>query len=189
MLEFNFETWYAKDEKPSEWLVGNLSNLNKVELKTNTKLFLLKGFPRDAPLYIFFNKENECLWVESITKGWLHEGYDNYIQFGSDGAGNPICIDLNDNDSIWILDHDNDFEEIYINQKIDYYAQCLLVYKNFLYDIADKYGDDAWYDGLYKENDIIDLKKSFEQIDKTIFDVYKSYWRLTIDDLLAFMKT
>ena len=64
-----------------------------------------------------------------------------------------------------------------------------MVYKNFLYDIADKYGDDAWYDGLYKENDIIDLKKSFEQIDKTIFDVYKSYWRLTIDDLLAFMKT
>lgn len=189
MLEFNYENWNLKDEIPNEWLVGNLFNLNKFEFKTNTKLFLLKRLPSDAPLYISYSKENDSLWVDSISKLWLREGYDNYIQFGSDGAGNPICIDLNDDDSIWILDHDNNFEAIYINQKIDYYAKCLLVYKNFLCDIADKYGDDAWYDGLYKENDVLDLKQSFEQIDKSIFDVYQSYWRLTIDDLFEYMKS
>ena len=41
------------------------------------------------------------------------DGLNNYLMFGSNGCGDPVCIDLSGQGEIVYLNHDNYFERIY----------------------------------------------------------------------------
>jgi hypothetical protein len=52
----------------------------------------------------------------------------SYLAIGSDGAGNPICIDETTG-AIWLLEHENHFQSSqFVNSNISHLAESLLAY-------------------------------------------------------------
>ena len=51
-----------------------------------------------------------------------------YRTIGSDGAGNPLCIE-DPSGMIWLLDHENWFRSRqFVNSGVQHLAECLLAY-------------------------------------------------------------
>ncbi len=61
-------------------------------------------------------------WVER-EKGRLSK----YLEIGSDGAGNPICLHR-ETGEVWLLDHDDDFYPQFVNSSVSHLRECLLAY-------------------------------------------------------------
>ncbi len=62
---------------------------------------------------------------------FLESDFDKYIVIGSAGNGDEIVIDTKDDDKIKLLDHEDNFSEIFINSSIKAFANSLILYRNF----------------------------------------------------------
>lgn len=86
-----------------------------------------------APCLTFDDAESmPALWdVFGPTDAWLAEDKKrlaNYRMIGSDGAGNPICVDSASGE-IRLLDHEGHFRTTqFVNSGIAQLAECLLSY-------------------------------------------------------------
>jgi len=69
--------------------------------------------------------------VFASQSGWSPEDRQRLAPFpmiGSDGAGNPICLDM-DTGEVLLLDHEDDFRTwTFINSSIKQLSECLLAY-------------------------------------------------------------
>ncbi|MDJ0939750.1 MAG: SUKH-4 family immunity protein [Woeseiaceae bacterium] len=66
----------------------------------------------------------------NLDPGWVSKERDRlsrYLEFGSDGAGNPICLER-DRGSVWLLDHEDDFSAQFVNTSVTQLAESLLAY-------------------------------------------------------------
>lgn len=106
------------------------------------------------------------------------------MDIGSDGGGNPICFDTNDNDKIVLLDHEQAFEKIgVINLNIIELAECLITYKIFISTVQQENGKEAYLNSVFTEKQLTDLKNKFSQINPNIFKE-SDFWRNEISSLL-----
>src|SRR5689334_2776241 len=53
------------------------------------------------------------------------EELDDYLWIGSNGYGDPVCIDLNHDNEVVYLNHDNDFDRVFINTNLETLARSL----------------------------------------------------------------
>lgn len=156
------------------WNEFNKEQLNKTSLSSFTKQFLSDGFPSAAAPSLSFNFEIYNSEYKTIAAYYsehqLNPKTNNYWIFGSDGSGNPICIDANSNDKILLLDHEQGFDPIQsINKNIVELAHCILEYKNFIELINSEFGENGFFDSKFTKTHLIALKKRFELIDINIF--------------------
>jgi hypothetical protein len=158
----------------NEWLEFDFTEIEKAPINNTTKDFLKVGFPRDAAPFLDFewtSYANKFLNIfECYSKINLSIATKNYWILGSDNSGNPICIDVSNNDRIVLLDHEQKFELLdIVNNNIAEFAECLLLYKNFVSQIQAENGEDAYLDQNISDNQISDLKTRFKQVNANIF--------------------
>ena len=113
-----FTNWTKNGDK---LLPLNRQKLDELNLQSFTISYLEVGLPEDAAPYISFVDDSEHLY-NGIAK--LEDQYDfdfehnKYVVIASDGSGNPIVVNIKNNDIIEWLDHDNYFEPSYCNNSL-----------------------------------------------------------------------
>ena len=76
---------------------------------------------RPQPIYECFGSRSD--WTDKDRAR-----LERFLVIGSDGAGNPICLE-NNSGTIVLLDHeDNFFTQQFVNSSIQQLAECLLAY-------------------------------------------------------------
>ncbi len=135
----------------------------------------IQKLPEDAAPFLSFEPTMKSV---SDTYEVKNKELDNFIYIGADGEGNPISINLEDN-QIYFLDHENSFTPYYMNKNIDDLMMFLSLYEKHIENIQEKYGEDAYMDFQYPISEIETLKNDFNKIDKTSTDE-NSFWGSTI---------
>jgi hypothetical protein len=91
------------------------------------------GLPADCEPCLAFEKfvDKRISTVNEVL-GTEEKELDNYLMLGTNGAGDPVCIDLARKNEIVYLDHDQAFERVFINASIVQFARCLMTYQDFI---------------------------------------------------------
>ena len=70
----------------------------------------------------------------------------SYLMIGSDGAGNPICLDESCHGQVVVLDHEDRFKTVmFVNSTIQQLSESLLAYRRLVRDTI-AINEDAYFD-------------------------------------------
>ncbi len=118
-------------------------SLASARLPDATRRFLIEaGLPQSCAPFLCFGEVGEGLprvWdVYAPRPQWRPEekiGLEYYLMIGSEGSGNPICLDER-NGSVVMLDHELLFDPkarekrtVFVNSGIPELAECLLLFE------------------------------------------------------------
>lgn len=111
--------------------------LSDVQLPSDARAFLIEaGLPVDAA---------PCLNFESPASGTLtrvsvvwHQPptFDRYRIIGSNGSGDPICIDDEVSGQVVYLNHDNCFQRVLMASSVIALAECLVQFRDFIAEVG-----------------------------------------------------
>lgn len=123
--------WIDNDEELNLYKPSQLDN---PRLSKPAFDFLVNcGLPNSCAPFLSFD---DCQTIKILTPNEVFnieiEELNDYLWIGSNGSGDPVCIDLNCNNEIVYLNHDNDFERVFINSSLETLSQCLIIYQNFI---------------------------------------------------------
>ncbi|HNL07885.1 MAG TPA: SUKH-4 family immunity protein, partial [Chitinophagales bacterium] len=115
------------------------SQLANAPIDHETFVFLTSwGLPSATAPFVTFTEITQPYFVT------INDFFDisfpklqNYWVFGTNGSGDPICIDTQKKYEIVYLNHDNHYQRIFINNSITQFAFCLIKYRNFIAAIID----------------------------------------------------
>jgi hypothetical protein len=109
------------------------SQLDNPRLSDTTIDFLVNcGLPDScAPMLSFDDCDNATIPTPNQVFNIDIDELNDYLMIGSNGSGDPICIDLNNENEIVYLNHDNDFERVYMNSSVHQLTECVIRYRNF----------------------------------------------------------
>jgi hypothetical protein len=139
--------WYTRSARanwyPDYLERGRLISVAAVneEMTSETTRFLREaGLPQNAAPYLSFDdlarglrRIYEVYGPQADWSAHERERLKPYLILGSDGSGNPICLDLANGDRIVWLDHERRFAITqFINSSVGQLAECLLVYSQML---------------------------------------------------------
>lgn len=114
----------------------NETQLQYPKLLDKTRYALVHyGLPDNCSPYLnFFDYQNKPIPTLSeyfkLGPSWSNEdraALDDYLLIGFNGSGDPICIDLANNNRLVYLNHDSDFQPIFINSSVQQFLECLLL--------------------------------------------------------------
>ena len=160
------------------------SHVDKAKVDDETFLFLTTcGLPSDAAPFLSFGElQEDKLQTPNQVFKIDFDGLNDYLMFGGNGAGDPICIDTTEYNQIVYLNHDNYFERIFINGSILQFAVCLTKYRDFILSLVDKTSDD-FIRRKFTDIEFEKLKRDFKNIDSTSLSD-NSFWAAELDGLL-----
>jgi hypothetical protein len=183
-MKFNKDIWNLTEFE--NWLNSSEENLKKFGLKEKTLIILKEGFPEDAAPFLSFYSKDGFLKLESVSDlfGINEKMFSELIGFGFDGCGNPICIDRKFNERIIILDHEDNFEQIFVNSDIENFAYSLLAYRNLIADVNNRLGDKSFSNYQYSSDDVENFKEKLNCIDSKSQEK-NSFWYGEIETLIA----
>jgi len=102
--------------------------------------------------------------------------------FGSNGSGDPICIDTSQRNEIVYLNHDNYFERIFINKSVLQFAICLIKYQDFFASLINPSPDD-FSKRKFADEEFSNLRREFIDIDRMCL-ADNSFWSAELEGLL-----
>ena len=159
-------------------------NINQARIGQKTFMFLVScGFPLSVAPGIDFPQiaMGSLLSPDKIFQ-ITDESLERYLMLGNNGCGDPVCIDTNENDEIIFLNHDNDFQRFFINSNIEKFAQCLIIYREFIREV-NKEDATNWIERRFQNSQIVQLRNDLKNIDnKCLAD--NTMWTFEIDSLL-----
>lgn len=152
-------------------------------LNTETIQFLKQcGLPSDsAPFLSFNNKNGQPLETVANEYNIDMEELNNYLKIGFNGCGDPVCIDLVKNNEIVYLNHDNDFERVYINKNIEKFVYSLMRFTDFI-AITNSSNSSNFLNGYFDKNEIKKLEVDLYNIDNTCIES-ESMWGIELHHL------
>ena len=192
MNPIEFKLKWNPDNLLNRWWDCDYEEVAKLPVLDETKYWLKEGFPEDAAPFLNFGLrsfEGKFRSIKDCYSSYdfyeLNSNAGNYWIFGSDGGGNPICIDSANNDMILLLDHEDNFSVIAtLNKNIPELAICLLEYKNFVHAVNSELGNGAIIESKFTLQFVNNLKEKFEEINSAMFKT-SSFWRTEIENLLS----
>jgi hypothetical protein len=135
-------------------------------LREDTIHFLrVAGLPDDAAPFLSFSylAEGRLRGVDDVFK--VRENLSRYKAIGFDGNGSPICIDAGQEDQIVCLDHDQDFEAVFVNASVAQLAETLLAYRDFVKEVLAGNGGQADLDETFTDAQFSRLEDQIASID------------------------
>jgi len=141
------------------------------------------GFPADCAPYLRFSevKQNTLQTPNHLYEIDIKE-LETYLIFGGNGSGDPLCIDRSNNDRIVYLNHDNDFEPIFINESILKFATSLIKYRDFVKSLVE-IKQDSIIRRKFSKTEFEELQITFNKIDpKSLIE--NSFWGSELDNLV-----
>lgn len=165
------------------------SRLLVLNLKPRTIDFLTQaGLPVEAAPFLSFsdNSDDKYKGIVRLTEQYdfLEEEFRKWIVIGSCSDGDPIAINVDANDQIDWLDHDNYFESSFFNSSIDAFAECLVICRNFISKVNEENGEAAFIDGNFTDNQFEIFKNDLIKADSKVFSD-NSFWKEELDMYLA----
>jgi hypothetical protein len=145
------------------------SQLKIDKLFTTTKDFLIShGLPDSCPPFLNFYDYNTAP-IPTVNQHFdlNYDDLNEYLVIGFNGCGDPICVDLSNDNSIVYLNHDNDFEVIFMNSTLPQLIDCTLTYYEFV---------------EAERRDYQNLKQQFQLLDYNCVAEY-SHWNFALECL------
>jgi len=139
------------------------------------------GMPSEFQELNFDYLKEESL--QSVNSKWNlnNSDFDKYITIGFNGSGDPIAINLKNQELIY-LNHDNEFEEVFINSDLKKFAQSILIIQGFI-DQITKLNPDSFFETEFSDESLVQLLSELKQLDSRIVDRKNSHWVLTLENL------
>jgi hypothetical protein len=129
--------WQGNDEQ-LYFHVPSQESQRKFDAETLTFL-MTYGLPAEVAPFLSFDQIQE---PQLKTPGQIFNIEipiaDSCLMFGSNGSGDPICIDMLNHGEIIYLNHDHHFDRIFINENIFKFACCLIKYRDFIQSLIDE---------------------------------------------------
>jgi hypothetical protein len=128
------------DKERDRGFSGNLKGMvrpsvNLPNLDADSRHLLTEsGLPRSAAPCLSFDDTAQLprIWEVFASGQWDNQQKARLFQhrvLGSDGAGNPICVDETTGE-VWLLDHEDWFRtRQFFNTTVAQLAECLLIYR------------------------------------------------------------
>jgi len=116
--------------------------IEDLKINEQSKDFLKTGLPSQAAPFLSFGHTDEAN-LQPANKVWsLPTKFECYKVIGSNGYGDPVCINENDN-SVVYLNHDDEFEYVYMNSSVEQLAHFLLIVRDFIENINSSSGSQS----------------------------------------------
>ena len=182
----------------------NIDQINRYWADTEEKLYTYKLSQLDNPkilnsTIIFLTK---CGLPQSCAPGLSFQGYgdttslspnqvfnidieelNDYIMIGSNGCGDPVCIDLNNENEIVYLNHDNYFERIYMNGSVLQLTECIIRYQEFHASLNPRFENKTFIKRKFSDEEFSRVCEEFKAIDnKCLLD--NNCWKAELEYLL-----
>jgi len=143
------------------------------------------GLPTSAAPFLSFARDSEkelSSIFDTFETG--EDGHKYFLSIGSDGAGDPVCIDLRNECQVVTLNHEEDFETTFMNSSVRELFQFLTLYKRFVEEIIRVNGEDAFLGADFSNSQYEELEKAMEVADrKALRD--DSFWAQELTLLLG----
>lgn len=174
-----------KDWESEKLFKFDMHDLSGRGLNEETADFLSNvGLPTSAAPFLSFAGESEKK-LSSIFNTFETEedSHKYFLSIGSDGAGDPICIALQNECQVVTLNHEEDFEPTFMNSSVRELFQFLTLYKRFVEEIIRENGEDAFLDANFTDSSYEELKKAMEAADNKALR-NNSFWAQELAQLL-----
>lgn len=174
--------------KLNRWYDFDPQELDRLPIAPTTKAWLKHGFPDGAAPFLGFGALSYGHKIHSIAEAYAYANLapaaQNHWIIGSDGGGNPIVIDTAHQDSILLLDHEQNFEIITpMNTSVKELAHCLLAYKNFVHSVQQKYGQQAYLEDQFTLQEVELLQAELTTINPN-WQQEASFWANEVTALI-----
>ncbi|MCG2614730.1 hypothetical protein LZZ85_10580 [Terrimonas sp. NA20] len=141
--------------------------LKDPRLLRSTIDFLINcGLPRNCAPGLSFETYNDVAVPTSNTVFNIDiDGLDSYFMIGSNGCGDPVCVDLDHDNEIVYLNHDNYFDRIFINSSIHQLAECIIRYRNFYLSLDSRFENNIFAKRKFSDDEFYKVSGDFKTID------------------------
>ena len=162
----------------SDLLTVSDTQLSKFPFKEITKEFLYNGIIDECGELSFDDLTED---LQTVNDQWNLENkyYDRFVTIGFNGSGDPVAIDLMNNDRVVYLNHDNDFEEILINENIERLLETVFRIEAFS-SKKTQLTKESYYFTEFSDEDYKTLVSDLKFIDPKIFEE-DSFWKDTVE--------
>ncbi|MFW2178254.1 MULTISPECIES: hypothetical protein [unclassified Moraxella] len=112
-------------EELSEFIYWDDSQFqDDYQAKDSIKFLVEQGLPRQASPYLGFKNyhQSDIMQIQQNSNLQSH-----HFPIGADGSGNVIFVDMADG-QIYLSDHDNNDEVIFINNSLEQLGKCICGY-------------------------------------------------------------
>jgi hypothetical protein len=141
------------------------------------------GFPSDtAPALSFIEVQEDKLYTPNEAFKIDFAELGDFLMFGTNGSGDPVCIDTTEKNIVVYLNHDNYFERVFINRSVPQFAFCLTKYRQFIYSLIEK-SSGEYIRRKFSDKEFEDLKKGLLQVDPICMNE-ESFWHDELKGLL-----
>jgi hypothetical protein len=141
------------------------------------------GLPDSAAPFLAFDRK-ELKTIKAIYN--TDEAADNFlIDIGFDGAGDPICIDTENNCEIVALDHEDNFNKRFANSSVKELFAFLTIYKESGESLIKLRGEDAFIDSNFTDEEVEELIGKLKSVDARALENNETFWSLEIGMLIA----
>lgn len=161
------------------------SQLNNPLLSQETIHFLIScGLPKSCAPGLSFDDfgKDSILTPNQVLNIDINE-LNNYLMIGNNGCGDPICIDVNNDNNIVYLNHDNYFERIFINSSIQQLTECIIKYEEFYASLEPKIENNIFITRKFSDKEFNEVCKNFQQIDDKCL-INNNCWKAELDFLV-----
>jgi hypothetical protein len=141
------------------------------------------GLPESAAPFLSFDRKK----LNSVKDVYHleHEDYRFLFDIGSDGAGDPICIDIKREFQIVALDHEDNFSARFVNSSVRELFAFLTIYKEFAESLIKLRGDNAFIESNVKDEEIEELVKDLKFVDARALSDDETFWSREIGMFIA----
>ena len=158
--------------------------LNSRLLSTTIEYLINCGLPDGcAPGLSFNNCDKATIPTPNDIFNLSFEELNDFLMIGSNGCGDPVCIDLNSNNEIVYLNHDNYFERVFMNSSVIQLAECIIRQKDFHTSLNPQIVNNTFISRKFSNEEFDKLCEEFMQIDnKSLLE--NSCWKAELNYLL-----
>jgi hypothetical protein len=174
--------WADTDEEVYTYKPSQLDNTRL--LKTTIYFLINCGLPDSCAPGLSFD---ECTGITIPTPNQVFnieiDELNDYLMIGSNGSGDPVCIDLNNDNEIVYLNHDNYFEKVYMNASVHQLTECIIRYSGFYASLDPRFENNTFIKRKFSDEEFIRVCEDFKTIDgKCLLD--NNCWKAELDYLL-----
>jgi hypothetical protein len=112
--------------------------ISDVELPADARAFLIEaGLPCEAAPFLSFGRPERGT-LERVSAVYDQAcAFDRYRIIGSNGSGDPVCLDEEAGGQIVYLNHDNRLQRVLMASSVFTLAECLLAFRDIIVDAGD----------------------------------------------------
>jgi len=163
MTSDEFKTQWER-EKTSRLVRYPRSIVLELAIPEEAKSFLTEiGLPDSAAPFLDFGGST-CISIPTVTEVWK-AGERRYRIIGSNGYGDPVCVDTESAGRVFYLLHDDGLAPRFMNSSIPQLAYSLLAFRQVVSDANAIGGKNAYLEGCIPSEVVDRFITQMETID------------------------